>query len=196
MKPKSQERASVITLQAHPPERRRRRSAELLSQLNGCCCCCCCCLHSVGSLVGAVVASVVASRGSAASPREAPIKFPDDEIGGWVQEPPVRLPIKRIYWGSVVAVASLVPLYMLLQHVTPMGPDGPMVEPLFYLAIFLPLVQLGASVLSAIVLACFPYRYQNGRAWALLGWITAGTFIGAVIGTLIMILAFFSISHG
>jgi hypothetical protein len=140
-------------------------------------------------VVGAAWASVAASRGSAASPREAPIKFPDDEIGGWVQEPPFRLPVKRIYWGSVVAVASLVLLYMLLQHVTPMGPGaGPVVTSLFILAFFfLPLVQLGASVLAAIVLACFPYRYQERKAWALLGWITLGTFIGAVIGTLIMV---------
>jgi hypothetical protein len=184
MKPKSQERASVITLQAHPPERGRRRSNELLSQLNGCCCCCCCCLHSLGSLMGAAWSSVAASRGSATGPREAPIKFPDDEIGGWVQNPPVQIPVRRIYWGSVVAVSSLVSLFIMGGGQFSDSALGS----LLILAIFLPLVQLGASVLSAIVLACFPPQYQTRKAWALLGWITAGTFFGAVIGTLIMVL--------
>ena len=104
MKPKNQARASVITLQAHPPERRRRPSTELLSQLNGCCCCCCCCcLHSLGSLVGAAWGSASASRWSAADLNQSQIKFPDDEIDGRVQEPrPFRIPVNRIYWGSVV----------------------------------------------------------------------------------------------
>jgi hypothetical protein len=192
MKPKSQERACVITLQAHPPERRRRRSTELLSQLNGCCCCCCCCcLHSLGSLVGAAWASASASRDSAAGANQSLIKYPDDEIGGRVQEPPFQILVNRIYWGLVVAISGLVLLYLMAKaQPTPNPLD------LIVLAVFLPLVQLGASVLTAFVIACFSSdRYQKGRAWAVLGRITAWTLIGAVIGSLIMVLAYFLLTH-
>jgi hypothetical protein len=193
MRTKSQERASVITLQAHPPERRRRQSTELLSQLNGCCCCCCCCcLHSLGSLVGAAWASASASRDSAAGANPSLIKFPDDEIDGWARNPLVRIPVNRIYWSLVVSVLGLVLLYLMAQPQPVPSLEGY----LLILAIFLPLVQLGASVLSAVVIACFsPDRYQKPRAWLVLGWITAGTFIGAVIGSLIMVLAYFLMTH-
>jgi hypothetical protein len=193
MRTKSQERASVITLQAHPPERRRRQSTELLSQLNGCCCCCCCCcLHSLGSLVGAAWASASASRGSPADANQSLIKFPDDEIDGWAQNPLARIPVNRIYWSLVVSVSGLVLLYLMARPQAFPDPLGY----LLVLAIFLPLVQLGASVLSAFVIACFPPdRYQKGRAWAVLGRITAWTLIGAVIGSLIMVLAFFLLTH-
>jgi hypothetical protein len=193
MRTKSQERTAVITLQAHPPERRRRRSTELLSQLNGCCCCCCCCcLHSLGSLVGAAWAGASESRASAADANQSLIKFPDDEIGGWAQNPLVRIPVNRIYWSLVVSVLGLVLLYLMAQP----QPIPSLEGYLLVLAIFLPLVQLGASVLSAFVIACFsPDRYQKGRAWVVLGWITAGTFIGAVIGSLIMVLAYFLMTH-
>src|SRR4051812_49179151 len=43
-----------FTLTSHPPGRRRRHSAPAQAG-PGCCCCCCCCLHTVGSVVGAIV---------------------------------------------------------------------------------------------------------------------------------------------
>jgi hypothetical protein len=44
-----------ITVTVHPPEHGRR--ANVPAQAGGCCtCCCCCCLHTVGGIVGAVIA--------------------------------------------------------------------------------------------------------------------------------------------
>jgi hypothetical protein len=187
MNPKSKATAAGVTLLAHPPERRRRQSAEFLSQLNGgCSCCCCCCLHSLGSLVGAVWGSVAASRGSTADKGEPPIKILDDEIGGGAQAPPVRMPVSRIYWVSVMAVPILVAIYCMVA-----GPRDAIREwILLALIVFLPLVLLGASLLSALVMACYPSQYQERSAWASLGRITAWTLIGAVIGGLVMLSIF------
>src|SRR4051794_15551797 len=47
---------AAIVMVAHAPERRRR--GVVPAQAGGCCCCCCCCcLHTVGGLVGALIAS-------------------------------------------------------------------------------------------------------------------------------------------
>jgi hypothetical protein len=186
MKPKTEQPITVVTLHAHPPERKRRRANEILSQLNGCCCCCCCCLHSVGSLTGAVLGSLSGRRDPAADLEKAPVKFVDDELAGWPPPstpPSVRLPVNGIYWGSVVVVMILVSLYVLTQATFPNAGAGA----LFILAIFLPLIQLGASVVSAFVLACSPSYSRERRAWARLWRITLGTFVGAVVGSLIMV---------
>lgn len=47
---------SAVMVVAHPPERRRGRSSVPAQAGHCCCCCCCCCLHSLGGLIGAIVA--------------------------------------------------------------------------------------------------------------------------------------------
>jgi hypothetical protein len=132
--------------------------------------------------VGAVWGSVEASRGSTADSGEPPIKFLDDEIDGGAKAAPDGMPVAGIYWGSVMAVAILVSLVFMGAGPRDAGLPGTLVV----LAILLPLVQLGASLLSALVMACYPSQYQEVRAWASLGRITAWTLVGAVIGCLVM----------
>src|SRR5260370_42138891 len=54
--------ADIPTIECHPPERRRRTGIRMC---HGCCCCCCCCLHTVGGILGAVIAPKLGGRSTA-----------------------------------------------------------------------------------------------------------------------------------
>ena len=59
---------------------------------------------------------------------------------------------------------------------------------LFILVLAFPFIQLGGSVLSALVIASVPDLRREARAWKRLGWITLGTILGCVLGIFIMYL--------
>jgi len=171
--------ADRIDLRRTPPERKRPVGSVVLAG-PGCCCCCCCCLHSVGSLIGSLVA--------AREPRPGP-----DDLRRVAAEPTgPDVSVARLYWWVVF-------LILLLGFFTPvLGPwgywyynRGP-IEVFFsgggavlVMAIgFLPLVQLGASVVALfVILLGF---HDRGPALRRLGWITLGSVLGTLAGLLAM----------
>ena len=188
MKPHGEIPAPPITLRAHPPERRRRPLAAPFDQgyaFAGCTSCCCCCLHSLGGLAGAAVGSFYPRDPPAPGGTPAPPKLVDDEIDASAREIPAKPPINSIYWSATLVVAVLVTLVAMAKQ----GLGGIWLA-LSILALFLPAVQLGGSLLCALVLAYAPGLRQEPRAWRRLGWITVGTVAGCLVGILIMWVVF------
>src|SRR5262249_6166142 len=136
-----------INFTAHPPERRRRRSSVIAAQAC-CCCCCCCCLHAVGGLVGALVGTLVRVQ---PSPRQidpdAELPFRRDE-----EDPVFVLPVSIVYW-SVFSLVSLVSFGVSAYNSGSGGvpSNNDLILAGIIILLFLPLVQLGASVLALIV---------------------------------------------
>jgi hypothetical protein len=80
-----------------------------------------------------------------------------------------------------------VALLVFLVGVANGSPTG-VEQALFILALFLPLVQLGGSVISALVIAGHPQLRREAGAWRRLGWITLGVVVGGVLGFFVMYL--------
>jgi hypothetical protein len=171
------EAGNLVEMTTHPPERGRARGSVVLP--SGCCCCCCCCLHSLGSLVGAIVGSVQTVR---TPPRPADPDFPfpyrRDEFE---LEGPV-LPAGILYWLLVCFGLGVGAVWYLLAG----GSRSP--NDLFtglLVALFcLPAVQLGASVVAAIAVLLF--YSDRAAAAARIGKITLGSLAGTMIGIAVM----------
>src|SRR5262245_61862210 len=105
--------APTVRVIAHPPERGPRRPGPPLQAGACCCCCCCCCLHSIGGIVGAVVAPHVGGR-TRPGPYLPPPPYRDDHEGLRPWSPPPR--------EAVTAEDPLAPA----QPLPPLGPaEGP-----------------------------------------------------------------------
>jgi hypothetical protein len=133
-------------------------------------------LHSLGSLAGAAVGSFYPRDRTTPMEKGRPITLGEDEIDEPVTRAPVRPSAKEIYWLATLGVAVLLSLIWIRSS-----------EALLGLALFLPLIQLGGSVLCALLIAAHPDQRREARAWKRLGWITLGTVGGCVIGILIMV---------
>jgi hypothetical protein len=177
MRPLERGHAGRITLRAHPPERGRRPGATAYA---GCSSCCCCCLHAVGSLAGAVAGAFYPRGPRAPAGEKSPIPLADDEIAGTTAERPATFPLGPIYWSVTLGAAGLVPLVAFLSTYT-IG------DSLLWPAIFLPLIQLGASLLSALAIAAYPAARRDRRTWRRLGWMTLGSVLGCVAGAVFMV---------
>ena len=198
----------TIGFESHRPERRRRAGTTLYGPG---CCCCCCCLHTVGSLLGAVVAPAFGSPGSSpitippgvadhvtSPPPETGIKAVESAIQSERPEP-IRLeadedrPSILYAGGSGVTAVSL--FWMILFALSVIcsvwlavaGGSDSCGGALLVLAMTMPAFQLGSIVLVAIVL-CFWTRPDRGHQFSQLGRVTLGTFVGTVAGILLMIL--------
>ena len=177
MKQADETHPPAVMLRPHSPERRIIRSlarGEIAAH-----CCTCCCLHSVGSLAGALAGSFF-PREAHPSRAQPMAKLRDDEIGGPPGDAPDRSAVRSIYWMVTLGSTVLVSLYAVVQ--SQLSIEGP----LFALAIFMPAIQLGASVLCLLFLAAIPELRRDARAWRRLGWIALGTIAGAATGILIM----------
>lgn len=163
----------MVKLEAHPPERGGSRSITLAC---GCSCCCCCCLHTVGSVVGAGVGSRTPAALRAAKAPEA------NES---------RSSAKKLYWLSLLFVSAVVPgIYFASE--TPHDVEEAFLVVGAILLGALPLVQLGASLVTAILLGVAPATVipAKGEAFRALARITLGTVIGAVIGSILVAVIF------
>jgi hypothetical protein len=174
---------SPIDVHPHPPERRRRQTVTLPC---GCCCCCCCCLHTLGGLIGAAIGSNVASR---TPPPPYPGYLYEGEEGELI--PPRRryaLSPAALYWIILAVLVNITFLLCFLGFGTePFDPsrlEG-LGAAILILAIFLPAVQLVASVIAMLVAGLTDRPNAAARIWAV-GKITLGTLIGTAIGIGIM----------
>jgi uncharacterized membrane protein len=162
-----------IEIVAHPPERRPRGTTLVAA---GCCCCCCCCLHSVGSVVGALVGGAQAMR------RPAPEGVTAQEASlEHLQLKSADRYVMKTYWLAVLVVAIIGSIVTVVEN---RGNDG-IVIALFVIALGLPFGQLIASVLTLIYLNVFPHP-RKPDSLKRLGKITLYSFIGGLIGTAVM----------
>ncbi len=174
---------SPIDVQAHPPERRRRQTVTLPC---GCCCCCCCCLHSIGGLVGAVIGSVTSS---VTARRPSPYEYlPEGGGDPFVLPPRLRpssaLSASALYWIILALLASLVFVFSFLGFSLENFNRDQMAGlggAILILAIFLPAVQLVASVIAMIVAGLTDRPNAAARIWTVAK-ITFGTLIGTGVG--------------
>jgi hypothetical protein len=172
-----------LTLAVHPPERRRAAGPVVLPA--ACCCTCCCCLHTVGGLIGAGLgtSSPIASRPRRAADPDAPFPYRLDEFES---EGPI-LPAGGLYWLVVALLVSMVTSYTTLQELlsSPGGnPIQGMLLGVFISVMVLPGIQLGASVLSVLVVLIF--YPDKSLALYRVGKITWFSFLGSMLGMLLM----------
>jgi hypothetical protein len=156
------------TIQRHVPERGSRGQA--IAPAGQCCCCCCCCLHTVGGIIGAATARASAAPISA---------LPPATIDGATRT--AKPSATGLYWGMVLLVSIFVAMWNLgvERH-----PDS--AEAVLIIALVLPGIQLGASMIAAIVIV-LSKRPRKDERLRHLGKITFRAFIGAVIGGLVML---------
>jgi hypothetical protein len=170
--------APSIQLTAHPPERHRRADPVILPC--ACCCCCCCCLHSVGSALGGLIGSV---KQLDLPPREItdpdfPFPFRRDEV----EEEGPLVPVGVVYWLLVIFLLGVGALWYFLSARS--GRPEDLLTGLIIGLCLLPIPQLGASILASISVFLF---YEDRRAaFARLGYITLYSFIGTVIGLMLL----------
>jgi hypothetical protein len=184
--PTPEQSPEPIRLTAHPPERRRRSS--VIAAQACCCCCCCCCLHTIGGLVGALVGSVIRLD---PTPRYADpdAEFPfrrDEELPTFV------VPASLVYWVVFSLASGLAWTGYVLYQMSGAPNSQEMIEGAVILIMLLPVVQLLASILALIVVALLPRSVSPDRPVALrrVGFITLWSFVGTMVGTLIMLLPF------
>jgi hypothetical protein len=169
---------SALQWTAHPPERRRQGSPVILPC--GCCSCCCCCLHTLGSLIGGIVGSTqpIRARARPVDP-DFPFPFRRDEFDVEAE----TLPAGALYWLLVCLGLGVGSLWYFLSE----GARRP--EDLFYgflvsLIFALPVVQLGASVVAALIVAVF--YADRATSMIRVGKITLWSLVGTGIGIAIM----------
>jgi hypothetical protein len=176
-----------ITVVAHPPER-RRRAGTVPAQAGACCCtCCCCCLHAIGGIIGAVAGSVVRVEPTPKAPDPSfPFPFRRDE-----EDPEFPFLPVLLYWALFLLLTGLTWLGLTLSG--PRVAPGDMVGWGVVLVIVLPAVQLGASLLSLLLVSVLPTTAVPDRPGArkrvlrILIWSLVGTLTG---GGLLFLLCF------
>jgi hypothetical protein len=179
MKPHDDKTTRTIAFRAHPPERLVRSLAR--GHIAGGCCCCCCCLHSLGSLAGAVLGSFFPSERPSAGAMPASAKLRDDELDGPARNAPARSAANTIYWLVTLGVLVLASMFAIAR-----GGSFDATSALFVLAIFLPALQLAASLISLLIFVSVPELRQDSRIWKRLGFVTLWSIGGCLLGLLIM----------
>lgn len=170
------------TIEHHPPERRASRGIVLACP--GSCCCCCCCLHSLGGIIGAAMADKI-GRGKSV-PREASQTRED------VARQDSMASASRLYWWTFLVLSFLVfagGVPLAVVNLQP-GPDRWLNAFLMVgvgVVFFFPILQLAASAIAALLLAC---RWPRARALrsAGLGQL-ARIALGVVVGVVAAIIA-------
>ena len=164
---------SGVSFERLPPE--RRIAAPSAASAGSCCCCCCCCLHTVGSLVGALT-------GKAPKPPES---APPTAVAGGVDVAP-NYKVTKEYWVTLLILCTVgLPILLAASDVRIDRPG----EWLLMYAIFLPAIQLAASVVVG-VRNTFSKRPGKQERIEHLGSITVRAFIGGLLGILVMVVMF------
>jgi len=125
----------------------------------GCCCCCCCCLHSLGSLVGAGIASAI------------PFKKPSGER---------EASAAPLYWFMLALGTASVVGGSLANGLWDWG------SILLLIVLVLPAIQLGASFVAMVAIAVVPRFEDKNGYMSSLGRITLLSLAGTMIGIMVM----------
>ena len=202
----------LVRFESHEPERRRRASTTLYG---GTTCCCCCCLHAVGGLIGAAVAPFIGSgkppslfyyaeEEASLAPTPPPatgVKTVESAIQAGPTRPIVRIEededrpsVSHPAANGVSAVALFWWLLLALSFIVLIwgGSTGGGVSfggSSIILALVLPAVQLGSAFLVLFVLL-FSRRPDRSYQLKQLGKIAMGTFLGTLVGSLLMYVLF------
>jgi hypothetical protein len=163
------------TIERHEPERGGSRGSAAAPAG----CCCCCCLHSIGGVIGGVIGTLRSLNPS----RPAP--FDDDAPPfqrGAFEEPNLPLPVPLVYWLLVLCLGAVWATLVYFSN----GPGSPqaLIGGWFAAVLILPMLQLGASVLTAILVRLF--WGDQSIPLRRVGWITLYSVVGALAGLGIM----------
>jgi hypothetical protein len=159
-----------ITVQVLPPERRRR--SQVIAACG--CCCCCCCLHTLGGLIGAAAGSWVTR-----------LRTDDPQpTGEEARDRHASVKASTIYWWAF-GLLSL-PVVALYE-------SRAMLDGLLVLLIGAPVVQIGASLVSLLIVGV-AFKEGKGAALRKVGRITWRSLLGTLIGLGIMFALFKGIS--
>ncbi len=140
-------------------------------------------MHSLGSLAGAAVGSFYLRQGQLPTEKATPEKLRDDELDGPAWEVPDRSSVRSIYWLVTLGVFVLASLVAIV-----MNGSNNFGAAVVFIALFVPALQLGGSLICSMILVGTPSLVRDVNAWKRLGWITLGTVVGCLSGLLIMYL--------
>jgi hypothetical protein len=166
----------VVLFQPHPPERKRRSTVLLVHG------CCCCCLHSAGGIAGSIWGSLRRNAPSPDSLTTPEAVRQEEEV-----KTAHRLAVK-VYWlvFTILSFLSIV-VTTLINH------EDAIVGAVLTL-IYLPALQLLASLLT---LLWIPMKEPVRKQVFLrrLGRISLYGFLGALIGSIGLVVTFFTIGR-
>jgi hypothetical protein len=174
------DRPDEVTLTCHAPERGRGGAPAILPAG---CCCCCCCLHTLGGITGAVIGSAtqMPSRPAYDPDPDAPFPYRRDVFE---EDQPLLSPA-LLYWLMVaLAVVATVGVTPFVAGSGAADIMDDLAGGLFVAIMFLPALQMAASLLAVIVVAIF--YPERGYALRRLGRITIFWFAGTALGMLLM----------
>jgi hypothetical protein len=198
--------AETPRIECHPPERRRRADVHMC---HGSCCCCCCCLHTLGGIVGAVIAPKLGGRSTAWSHLSL-IEYweeEDDEPGptgaagrdAIIEEMPISRPRRAVSPRIVPNIAgrgvSAVKVFWLLSLAASIvgaliglarGSGGGLIVGLIVLLLVFPAVQLLCAVITLTWLA-LSSRPDQSFQLRQVGKLTLGLFLGTLAGIVAMV---------
>ena len=149
----SAETVQLVQFEKHEPERGRAGRARLFCC--GGCCCCCCCLDALGGLVGATVATCM-------------------------KKPLTGGSVVGCYW-IILALLSAGAIVIVAPACSDAGTLG--MVPALLALLFLPVLQLAASILTAVWIASRSAGVLDKKAGLrVLGNITLWSLLGAATG--------------
>ena len=159
-----------------------RKSRPAVAMCMGCtsCCCCCCCVHTAGGIVGAVIATKVAS--NAVNPQfmagqRTKYNYNQQNNPTTNAQESVKK-VTMVYWvtlGILSAVSFLI-TFLIASNIA--------LTAIAYFGVVLPIIQIATLVVSLLALLAVPDR--NTAFKALLK-IAAGSIAGIILGIMVMI---------
>jgi len=171
--------SNIVTkdmIQKHPAERGGRRQRYVV--LYSCCCCCCCCLHSLGGAIGALTAGDFQPIESSSETKREPS-------------------IQWLFWSSflITTLLSAVGIAVSFYVTAPPMPriDAVLRTPLYLgmgIILFGPIWLLAAGLVAAFRLTIRTDLPEAEKCWRKLGQIVAMSFLGSMIGVVIMVVLF------
>jgi hypothetical protein len=199
--------ADTPTIECHPPERRRRTEIRMCAN----CCCCCCCLHTVGGIVGAVMAPKLGGYQSTAWSHLSLIEYWEEEdydpgaaTGARVGQEAItekmptspQRPVARAGAMPDIArtgVSAVKVFWLLTLAATILGAligasegGGGVIIGLVILMLVFPAVQLICAIIVGVGFACTS-RPDKWFQLKQLGKLTLGLFVGTVAGYMAMV---------
>lgn len=176
----------AVQLESHPPER-KSRSVVVGGVCCSTCCCCCCCLHSVGGLIGSAIISGVALK----SKPQLPFSTAQNQAMSPYQKQ--AYPVAQNYpinYDNIVqdyksSTRTAVGLYWLLVLPT-LGIAALLGEmSLILAAVLLPAIQIAIGLIMLILVNIVPMADRSAATKAIAK-ILAGTFVGAILGVIVL----------
>lgn len=174
----SSNNTNPINFEILPAERKSRPAVAMCM---GCtsCCCCCCCVHTAGGIVGAVIATKVAS--NSVNPQFMAGQHTKYNYNQQNSPTNAQASVKKltlVYWltlGILSAVSFLI-TFLIASNIA--------LTAIAYFGVVLPIMQIVTFFVSLLALLTVPDR--NTAFKALLK-IAAGSIAGIILGIMVMI---------